>query len=376
MTLALFIRIVFGVFSFKPGNMRFFNGRRILVCITVMPLFIFILMVNRLFLLLDYLFYPRFTRQRVEGPIFIISAPRTATSFLFHTLAETEKFTCMKLWEIVFAPSIIQKKGIISLLKIDRRFGSSVKTKILAWDKKVLQSLKGIHPMGLDLPEEDEAILLWSLSSLYMLFFFPDSKFYDDEVLFDDRLSLKRRRRIMNYYKKYIQRHNYVFNPHGKRQYLSKNPFMMCKIASLSLVFPDAKIITISRSISEQIPSAVALNRRLYGLFTSIPMSAELQEKITQTMLKWHIMASRNLNEYHAHRYLKLDFQKLINQDKESLKQLSYFLEIDIVSAFLENAEQRKTHRSSNIYEPLDEEEVGELLDKKVLQEEHSELWN
>jgi len=279
MTLALFIRIMFGVFSFKPGNMRFFNGRRILACLTFLPLFVIVLLVNRIFLLLDYIFYPRFTRHRVEEPVFIISAPRTATSFLFHTLADTEKFTCMKLWEIVFAPSIIQKKGINSLLKFDQRFGSHVKTKILAWDNKVLQSLKGIHPMGLNLPEEDEAILLWSLSSLYMLFFYPDCKFYDDEVLFDDKLSLKRRLRIMNSYKKYIQRHNYVFNPHGKRQYLSKNPFMMCKIASLSLVFPGAKIITISRPISEQIPSTIALNRRLYGLFTSIEMSKKLEEK-------------------------------------------------------------------------------------------------
>ena len=227
MTVKLFFQLLFGVFSFNPKNMRWFNLRRLAVVLFMLPLFIFLLIVNNAFLILDYVFFPHFLWQKTKKPVFIISAPRSATTYLFHSLASKEQFTCFKLWEIIFAPSICQKFLLIGVLKFDSIIGKPLRKTVLFFENLFIGKLKKIHLIGLNLPEEDEAVLLWSLSSFYLNFFYPDSHFFDDMALFDTKLPARQKRRIMRSYSRYIKRHNFVFNRRGDKQYLSKNPLMM-----------------------------------------------------------------------------------------------------------------------------------------------------
>ena len=170
MDLKLTVNLIFGVFSFNQKNMRWFNRRRIIVAIVIIPLFTTLFIVNRIFLFLDYLIFPFFTRQKIERPVFIIAAPRSATTYLYHILAQNNKYTCFKLWEIIFAPSIIQKYILLGVIRLDRVIGNPFKSVILGTENMLIGNLKRVHLIGLNLPEEDEALLLWNLSSLYLNF--------------------------------------------------------------------------------------------------------------------------------------------------------------------------------------------------------------
>ena len=137
--------MVFGVFSFNPKNMRWFNLRRILMVLFLVPFFITILIINRIFLLLDFVFFPHFLWQKTKNPVFIISAPRSATTYMFHTLAKSDRFTCFKLWEIIFAPAITQKYIILGFLKLDGLLGNPVKKLVLFMENVFIGKLKKIH---------------------------------------------------------------------------------------------------------------------------------------------------------------------------------------------------------------------------------------
>ncbi len=51
--------------------------------------------------------------------------------------------------------------------------------------------------IGLNLPEEDEAMLLWYLSTAYLQFFYPDSHFFDAYLEFDNALPSKTKNRTL-----------------------------------------------------------------------------------------------------------------------------------------------------------------------------------
>jgi omega-hydroxy-beta-dihydromenaquinone-9 sulfotransferase len=363
MTIKLLLQLIFGVFSFKRKNMRGFNPRRILMSFILLPVFTIQLLLNNLFLLLDYVFFPAFLNQKIKSPVFIIAAPRSATTYLFHTLAASDHYTYFKLWEIVFAPSICQKYIALIVLKLDRFIGSPLKKIILFTENQLIGKLKKIHLIGLNLPEEDEAVLLWSLSSFYLNFFYPDSSFFDDLVLFDQRISETRKTRIMKSYERYVKRHNFVFNKKNEKHYLSKNPLMMAKVKSLAFIYPDAVILNINRSPSKTLPSTLELNAKLYSLFTSVSVSKELNEKSTRIVIEWYKMAERYLNEYYPNNHLKIDFLKLTKHNEDEEARISAFLNLP-PSVFKKEVEKDTHHKSENNYKELDSKQL-----KLVLQE-------
>jgi hypothetical protein len=353
--------LIFGIFSVRYKNMRFPNGKRIFMVLLLAPVFLILLIVNRIFLLLDYLFAPQFLKKPIDSPVFIVGSPRSGTTFLFHSLAaKNDDFTCFKLWEIVFAPSILQKKLVLIIRKFDRIIDSPLKRSMLFMEKLLLNKLKTIHPIGLNLPEEDEAILLWDLSSLYFNFFYPEAHFFDELLLFDQKLSLQKRTRTMRRYRRYIQRHLYAFNPDGSKQFLSKNPMMMCKLETVKLLFPDALILNTNRCPGTVIPSTIALNQALYGMFTSRKCSDEVNERTKEILIAWYQMAHSALLKYETK--LHIDFNKLVSRDEALQLDISRIVQRDLGLFLKPIHDGSVAHKSKNRYEPMSENELHEVL--------------
>ncbi len=344
--------------------MRWFNLRRIATCLFLLPIFAVQLLINNLFLLLDYIFFPQFLWQKTKKPVFIIAAPRSATTYLFHALAESDNFTYFKLWEIIFAPSICQKYLAVFALRVDKVIGNPFKKAILFIENILIGKLKKIHLIGLNLPEEDEAVLLWSLSSFYLNFFYPDSNFFDDLVLFDDKLKPKQKTRIMRSYARYVKRHNFVFNRKGEKQYLSKNPLMMCKVESLATIYPDALILNINRSIAKTLPSTLELNRNLYALFTSRSVPKELNEKTLRVLIEWYKMAEKNMKAHFSNQHLKIDFIQLVNQNEQEVNRISTFLGTPPSLLLLKKKTMNTKHKSANNYDDLSDEQLMSALEE------------
>jgi hypothetical protein len=342
--------------------MRFPLPKRIVVVFVLVPIFTMLIIFNRIFLWLDYLIFPKFLKQRIQNPVFIVAAPRSATTFVYQGLANTGDFTCFKLWEIIFAPSICQKYFFLNLFKLDRKLNNRLKKSILWLEEVFFGKFKRIHLIGLNLPEEDEAIMLWSLKTFYFSFFYSDAGIFDDYALFDQAIAEEKRIKIMNSYKKYIQRHMYVFNRGESLRFLSKNPMLMPKFNSLSKLFPDAQIVNINRCPAEVIPSAISLSQNLFGFFTSKSMSQEMIEKITNVLIAWYQNFEKNLPLVSNARCIKISFLKIINQDPSELERLANFLSLSKVKLEWKKNEMTKTHKSSNSYSKLTDQELEKIL--------------
>ena len=81
--------------------------------------------------LLDNIFFRGHRDQQVRSPVFIVGNPRSGTTFLHRLVAkDTDRFSTMKMWEILFAPSITQRKMVAGLATFDRWVGGPVRKRL------------------------------------------------------------------------------------------------------------------------------------------------------------------------------------------------------------------------------------------------------
>lgn len=215
--------------------------------------------INGISLFLDEIFFPDYHKVLIKEPVFVVGFPRSGTTYIHRLLALDGQFTTIRLWEILFAPSICQKKLFRKLGRLDDQLGSPISSRILKWEQKKLNNV--YHAIGLFEPEEDEAMMMHIFSSFFLIFMFP---FYQDLrplARFDVGLPLAHRRRIMEFYKRCIQRHMFVFGKNDEK-FLSKNPVFSTRIQSIMKTFPDAHFLYMVRNPLEAIPSEI--NQRYF----------------------------------------------------------------------------------------------------------------
>lgn len=357
MDLKLLFRCSYSLFSLRRNNMRFLNFKRLFISILLIPLFSVLLLINQVFLLIDFLLFPNFKNQKIKNPVFIISAPRSATTYLFHQLSIHPQTTSFKLWEIILAPSVTQKYIILSIIKLDNKIGRPIISVIEMLENFILKKFNSIHLLSLKYPEEDEAILLWNFSTIYLHFFYPDNNFFDDYIEFDDQMSENKKNTIMKFYYRCIQRHNYVFNRDNQKIFVSKNPAMMSKVKTLYTYFPDSKIININRCPSKTIPSTIALNEAIFSFFSSHRLNDEIKIKLEKMMLKWYQMANKYLSQYYKSQFISIDFRELTN-DKKIFESIFNFCNIKNIE--LQPVKDIK-HKSKNEYIEISKTEMENI---------------
>ncbi|MEN8201969.1 MAG: sulfotransferase [Bacteroidota bacterium] len=250
-----------------------------------------------LFLGIDHLFFPSFRNMPVEKALFITGMPRTGSSYFFNALlADSERFTAMKLWEILFAPSIIQKKLLLGIRKMDRRFGNRLYKKWVRIEQKIFKEVGAIHPLSLLQAEEDEFLFLHRGKSASFLFLFPRSRSVLRLVEFDESLPLQKKSSLMRYYRKCIQRHLYVF---GKdRQYLAKSASHTPRLLSLKETFPDCHLVYLYRSPMQVIPSTLNLFRFNFRTFHSRCTVTDIKDITFQLADRWYSYPLLLLKDY------------------------------------------------------------------------------
>ena len=223
--------LIFNLFSFKKGSMRAWRWHRVSHVLWLIPLFTVLLIWNNIALALDWLFFPGFKRQEIKRPVFVVSLPRTGTTNVLHALnTPGMPFSSMALWECLIAPSVIQRKV---LRWIWRRLPMQLRRLVFSLDKRLFDKLNAVHNASLFWHEEDELVLMWSLSTIYVGLFYPESDVLRDLYSFDESVSEKRKARITRRYRRLVQRHLYAIGASADVRFLSKNPAMAGKVQPL-----------------------------------------------------------------------------------------------------------------------------------------------
>ena len=264
--------------------------------LTFLLFFPLYLLINRLFLFLDYLVVPKFEDSKIQNPIFIIGFNRSGTTFLHQFLSQSKQFTSSTAWDMVI-PSISLRKliaffpALLSKMNFDR----------------IEKKDKG-HEVKLTKVEEDE-----------MLFFFHklDSKWVTNNLIpwmqydvqfkqfahnlgRDNPENAERNLNSFSFYKEFCKRQMFL---QKNKPILSKaNPFVF-RLDSLIKTFPDAKIVFIVRDPLETIPSYFSM----------------------QEIIDWYKATEVAQDKLKSKNFIVLTYQDLTENLEKTIKQFFTF---------------------------------------------------
>ena len=310
---SLLLRQAWHSVSATRGAHRRLTPHRLRVLIIFWTLFIPHQLVTRFCLALDDIFFRAWRKRPIKKPVFITGIFRSGTTYLHRMMAnDVDTFSSFKTWEIYLAPSIVQRKLLYLLRRLDALIGQPIYRLLSRYDSRKLGAIR-LHQVGLWKEEEDEGLFLFTWDSLFTWFFFPDSRGMRD--YWDARHGGNRQR--MEFFRDCVRRHLFF---HGEMAiYLSKNPAFTPMLASLKEVFPDARVIYLLRTPMEVLPSQAAWFSFCWHHFASptkkYPFTAELLE-MTAT---WYSYPLKLLDSWQSQDYLVVKYTELIQRPIEMI---------------------------------------------------------
>jgi omega-hydroxy-beta-dihydromenaquinone-9 sulfotransferase len=302
---------------------------------------------------LDHVLFPRFRRIPVRAPLFVIGHARSGTSLLHELLArDEERFSTFLTWEL-FLPSILQKKLVRGLGRLDRAWlGSAAARRIRAFEDRAFARGREMHPMSLTRPEEDEFLFAASCASGVWVLLFPYWRELD-YLYYTDRMPPRRRRRLLAFYRGCVQRQLYL-NGAGKT-HLSKNPTFCGKVESLIEAFPDARFAVCMRTPYETIPSLLKLVTRNWRAAGCSPERMEDSRRaLAEQSFHSYRYPLEVLARHDEVRGAVVDYRALVAEPKRSVETLYAELGLPLSAgyekALLEEEERSRGHRGEHVY--------------------------
>jgi uncharacterized membrane protein YdjX (TVP38/TMEM64 family) len=268
----------------------------------------------------DRLLASGYRRRQVEAPVFIIGNFRSGTTFMHRLLAmDDRRFTTMAMWQILFAPSITHRTIVSWLVRLDRLVGRPGE-RLVAWIDRDWDRRNPMHQASLAQPEEDDYLLLhiWSALTVGLSSGVLDEA--EPYVHFDQRLPRRDRRRIMNFYRRCVQRHLHV-GPRGAT-YLAKNPALTPKVRSVLEEFPDARFVFMVRDPRETIPSFLSMMQMSWRIVGADPDDPALAEFLMRMAGHWYRYPPDALADLPPDQWATVVYDDLVRDPAGTVRQL------------------------------------------------------
>jgi hypothetical protein len=273
--------------------------------------------------LVDRVLYPGHRRRSVDEPLFITGNPRSGTTLLHRLLAEdSERFSTMRMWQILFAPSIAQRRAAAAAAALERRVGAPCRRLLeraeRSWDASM-------HRISLFAPEEDDYLLLHAWSALtagLSAGLLDEARPY---TYFDGVLPPAERRRIMKFYRRCIQRHLHaeaLERGSSSRRYLAKNPALCPKLDSVLEEFPDARIIYLVRNPLEVVPSYLHMLDFSWGAVGVAGDRGALRDYVLEMAAHWYRYPLERLSALPPDRYVIVKYDDLTRDPERTVRDI------------------------------------------------------
>jgi len=308
-------------------------------------------------LLMDDLLFRGYRREPVESPVFIIGNHRSGTTFLHRLLSKDQKqFSTMKMWEILLAPSITQRRTVGGIAEAARwlreKLAEGLKRLERDWQEKSV-----MHDVSFQEPEEDDYLLLhiWSalttgLSSGLLTEAIP-------YTYFDTALPEKDRHRIMGFYRQCIQRHMFAdrANCRLSRTYLAKNPAFSPKVATARRYFPDARFIYLVRNPMEMVPSFVSMMRFSWDVLGIPGRDQALADYIRAMARHWYRYPLEQMDAILEGHAAIVTYDELTQDPERTVQRIYKELKLNMGSDFAAvlnaEAQKSKSYKSRHHYD-------------------------
>ena len=234
---------------------RYFRPKFVLfVGFVIIPAILLLRVIVVFFQALDHVFFPDFRYQEVKQPLFILSNPRSGTTFLHRMLEKDDQFTYLTLWQSLFN-SITLYKLVGFIVSIDLMFDSPIARLLGAIDGYSFKGWDGIHKAGLRYSEEDEFLFVNLFLTPGLILFFPYLREVADIYSIDD-LPDRARKKIVRNIRRAVQRHVYAT---GGKTFLAKNATAGGRLGIYREAFPEMRAIYIHSPILRSVASSLSV---------------------------------------------------------------------------------------------------------------------
>jgi len=279
---------------------------------------------------LDKLLFPQYRENKSPDPIFIIGNYRSGSTFLHRLLLRDEQFTCLKAWEIYFAPALFHRSLIRSILKVSKLVGSPIQKAVASFDG-MMNEIYTMHKTGLYTYEQDSQLFYhtWSSYNIFAVSPFPElARRY---IYYDQDVPHLERKKQFGYYKEVLNRHMYL---HPDQRYLAKNPDFSPVVETLLETFPNAKFINLVRPPEQMIPSSINLwahNWRAYGTpEEEFPQIDVIKEHASH----WYCYPHQVLADLPPDRYQVVFFENLVGDPEAEVNRIYKQMGLELSDEF------------------------------------------
>ncbi len=358
-------------FTYRFLKSKRWSGRRLLVFIAFFVFFPLLQTFIWIGFLLDNLFYRGHRKQPVSQPVFITGMFRSGTTFLHRLMAQdVERFTTMAMWEILFAPSVTQRRIVNALAKpLSAPFNLLANRMEARWHKQNV-----MHRVSMREPEEDEYLLLhiWSALTVGLSAGFLDEAM--PYTYFDSQLPQRDRQRIMGFYRRCVQRYLFAHRTSQNMSYLAKNPALCPKLQTLYEFFPDAKVIYLVRNPLEVIPSFLSMMQFTWRVLGAPAEGSELRDYLLDMARHWYDYPLQYLDKMPDESYVIVNYDELIRDPSDTVRKIYQRIGLPMSADFAQvlqrEAEKARTYKSRHGYSL---EKLG--LDREQILEEFQDIF-
>jgi hypothetical protein len=330
------------------------TGRRLLIILAFFVLYPVLELFTWVGLLLDDLLFRGYRKQPIASPVFIVGNFRSGTTFLHRLLCkDVGHFSTMEMWEVLFAPSIVQRRVFAGLATLDRTLGRPLH-RLMGRTEAGWQEQNVMHEVALREPEEDDYLLLhiWSALTIGLSSgLLEEARPY---AYFDSALPEQQRRRIMEFYRRCVQRHLYARGAGASVHYLAKNPALCPKLDSVLQRFPDAKIIYLARNPLAAIPSFLSMMQFSWHVVGVPPDDTALRDFIVDMARHWYSYPLRRLERAPPDACAIVNYDDLVGDPEQTIREVYSRLGLEVGPAFAqvlrEETAKARRYRSRHAY--------------------------
>lgn len=368
-----------------PGLVRFafrwvfrtpWTARRLLVAAAFFLLFPLFELLVWAGLWWDEVLFSGYRRRRVERPVFIAGNPRSGTTFLHRLLSRDRRFTTMKMWEVLFAPSVSARRVVGIFGALDRVLGRPL-TRGREHVEDVWREQNVMHRVSLNEPEEDDYLLLHAWSALTTGL---SSGVLSDALpytYFDSALPKPRRDRILGFYHRCLARHLHAHRREPGDTYLAKNPALCPKLETLYEHFPDARVIYLARNPLEMLPSYVSMMEfswRAVGLPVHGKHRRALHDYLFEMAGHWYRHGLEVVDRTPEHQAVVVRYDDLVTDPDRTVRRIYERFRLEVDDHFAEVL--RRATETARRYESRHDYGLDELgLSRERIESEFADVF-
>jgi len=298
----------------------------------------------------DDALYPEWEEQEVREPVFIFANGRSGTTMLHRLLGmDEEQFAGFKLYQSMFNVVAVRK----ALQAIDQSpLAPAGRALVDLINEKVFTGWEGIHEMGIDKEEEDEATFAIALETATVSLLNPFMEGYEELGAVDD-LPDDERIAFMDFYEEALKKHLYASG--GDKRFLNKNVFFAVRAKAMLERFPDARFLYLVRHPYQALPSWLNMFYEKWRTHSpELPHDSPQARTLAEMSFRYYRAALELIEEMPARNLRVVQYDDLIADPQGVVEGIYEWMGLEMTPAYRARldamTERQRRYKSKHTY--------------------------